>query len=49
MFQMAYLIFAPLIGGNLQKFGRKNAIATGYGIIVIGTVGYGLIVYVNDE
>ena len=49
MFQLAYLIFAPIIGANLQKIGRKTAIIAGYGMIVGATVGFGLLVYINEE
>lgn len=49
MFQLAYLIFAPIIGGNLQKIGRKTAIVSGYVLITIATFGFGLLVYVDDE
>lgn len=46
---MAYLIFAPIIGGNLQTIGRKTAIVTGYGLIVLATLGFGSSVYIEDE
>ena len=49
MFQLAYLIFSPIIGGNLQKIGRKTAIVLGYAIIVLATVGFGLLVYIEND
>ncbi len=49
MFQLAYLIFAPIIGANLQRMGRKTSIIIGYGFIVLATIGFGSIVYVQDE
>jgi hypothetical protein len=49
MFQLAYLVFSPIIGGNLQKIGRKTAIVSGYGIIVMATVGFGLLVYIRND
>jgi hypothetical protein len=49
MFQLAYLIFAPIIGANLQRLGRKTSILTGYGFIVLATIGFGTLVYIVDE
>jgi hypothetical protein len=46
MFQFAYLIFAPIVGGNLQRIGRKTSIIIGYAFIVMASVGYGLLVYI---
>ena len=43
------MIFAPIIGGNLQKIGRKTSIITGYSFIVMATIGFGTLVYIVDE
>ena len=39
MFEIAYILSAPIIGTTLKKIGRKNYIVIGYLIIVIGTLG----------
>ena len=49
MYHVAFLVFSPIIGGNLQKLGRKNAIVSGYALNVIATIGFGMIVYIQDE
>lgn len=46
MFQVAYLMVAPLVGSNLQRIGRKNSILIGYTLCMLATVGFGLISYV---
>jgi MFS family permease len=42
MFQVAYLMCAPFVGQNLQRFGRKNMIIMGYILCIMATVGFGL-------
>ena len=42
MFQVAYLIMAPIVGQNLQRFGRKNMILAGYLLCILATIGFGL-------
>jgi MFS family permease len=49
MFQFAYLIFAPIIGGNLQRIGRKSAMLSGYILITLAALGFGLLVFVENE
>jgi MFS family permease len=49
MFQLAYLIAAPIIGSNLPKIGRKNSIMIGYVIVTTATAGFGLLSYVENE
>jgi hypothetical protein len=49
MYQLAFLIFAPIIGGNLLKIGRKTALIAGYSLTIAATMGFGLIVYVDEE
>jgi MFS family permease len=39
MFEIAYILSAPIIGLTLKKVGRKNYIVVGYLIIVVGTAG----------
>jgi MFS family permease len=46
MFQVAYLMVAPIVGANLQKIGRKNSILIGYTLTALATVGFGLIAYI---
>jgi hypothetical protein len=46
MFQVAYLMVAPLVGSNLQRIGRKNSILIGYTLCMLATVGFGLISYI---
>jgi MFS family permease len=43
MFEIAYIVGAPIIGVTLPKVGRKNYIILGYLIIVIGTLGFAFI------
>jgi MFS family permease len=42
MFQIAYLVMAPIVGMNLQRVGRKNMILMGYTLCIIATVCFGL-------
>jgi MFS family permease len=42
MFQIAYLIMAPIVGMNLQRVGRKNMILIGYSLCIIATICFGL-------
>jgi MFS family permease len=51
MFQLAYLLAAPIISQFLPRIGRKNSILTGYTLIVLATFGFGFIAYVpkGDE
>jgi MFS family permease len=42
MFQVAYLLMAPIVGINLQRVGRKNMILMGYTLCIIATVCFGL-------
>ena len=42
MFQVAYLIMAPIVGQNLQRIGRKNMILAGYVICIFATIGFGV-------
>ena len=42
MFQVAYLTCAPIVGQNLQRFGRKNMIVVGYTLCILATIGFGL-------
>jgi hypothetical protein len=46
MFQVAYLMVAPLVGSNLQRIGRKNSILIGYTLCMLATLGFGLISYI---
>ena len=39
MFEIAYILSAPIIGSTMEKIGRKNYVVLGYLIIVAGTVG----------
>ena len=49
MFEIAYIISAPIIGLTLQKVGRKNYVILGYLIIVIGTVGTAFLPHFKDS
>lgn len=43
------LIFSPIIGSLLDKFGRKTIIVLGFLIITIGTVALALLDFVKDD
>jgi MFS family permease len=43
------LIFSPIIGSLLDKYGRKTIIVLGFLIITIGTVALALLDYVKDD
>ena len=43
------LIFSPIIGSLLDKFGRKTIIVLGFLIITIGTVALALLDFVRDD
>lgn len=49
MFQLAYLIAAPFVGASLGKIGRKTTIIIGYLLIIVATVGFGLLAYFPDN
>jgi MFS family permease len=49
MFQVAYLICAPIVGQSLQKVGRKNMILLGYTLCIAATIGFGLCSHVPDD
>lgn len=49
MFQVAYLVTSTLIGPNLRTIGRKNAMMGGYIAILLATIGFGLLTYINKE
>ena len=43
------LIFSPIIGSLLDKYGRKTIIVLGFLISTIGTVALALLDYVKDD
>ena len=49
MFQVAYLIMAPIVGQNLQRFGRKNMILAGYVICILATLGFGVCANISPK
>jgi len=49
MFEVAYILSAPIIGATLKKVGRKNYIIIGYLIVVLGTVGFAALALVEDD
>lgn len=49
MFQIAYLIMAPVVGMNLQRVGRKNMILIGYSLCIIATVCFGLCAHLPEN
>ena len=49
MFEVAYIMGAPIIGGSLKKVGRKNYIIIGYLTVVIGTAGFAALALVENE
>jgi len=49
MFQIAYLIMAPIVGQNLQRFGRKNMILAGYTLCILATIGFGLCSHIGPK
>jgi MFS family permease len=49
MFEIAYILSAPIIGATLKKVGRKNFIIIGYFIIVIGTLGFAFLSYIPEN
>lgn len=49
MYQVARLLLSTTIGGTMQKVGRKNYIMIGFVLLIISTVGFALIGYVDTE
>ena len=49
MFQVAYLICAPIVGQTLQKVGRKNMILMGYMLCTGATVAFGICYHIPKE
>ena len=43
------MIFSPIIGSLLDKYGRKTIIVLGFLIITIGTVALAFLDYVKDD
>ncbi len=43
------LIFSPIIGSILDKYGRKTIIVLGFLIITIGTIALALLDFVKDD
>jgi MFS family permease len=43
MFQLALIIFSPIVGASMSRVGRKNMILMGFGTIILCTIGYGAI------
>jgi MFS family permease len=40
---------APIVGQNLQRFGRKNMILAGYILCICATVGFGVCANINPK
>jgi len=40
IYQLASLIFSPLIGAKLAAIGRKNAMIIGYLLLIVSTIGF---------
>lgn len=49
MFEVAYIMAAPVIGFSLKKVGRKNYIIIGYLIVVLGTAGFAALALIENE
>lgn len=49
MFEVAYIMAAPLIGFTLKKVGRKTYIILGYLIVVFGTAGFAFLAFIENE
>ena len=48
-FEVGAFIFSPLIGGFLQRIGRKNVILIGYVIMAISTAFNGIFAIIDSE
>jgi len=49
MFEVAYILSAPLIGATLKRVGRKNYIIIGYLIVVVGTAGFAGLALIESD
>lgn len=49
MFEVAYILSAPIIGATLKKVGRKNYIVIGYAIVIFGTAGFGALAILGKD
>ena len=49
MFQIAYMITAPLVGKTLAKVGRKNMIILGYILTIAATTAFGVCYHIPKE
>ena len=49
MFQIGYLITAPVVGATMHRVGRKNFIIIGFITILIATVGLGMLSEVKQK
>ena len=48
IYQIAVVLFSPLIGSRQTRFGRKNIVVLGYFCLIIGSLCFGAIDRVDD-
>jgi MFS family permease len=48
-YQIASLIISPIVGWKMNDFGRKNCIVGGFFLIILATIGFGTLAYVNPD
>ena len=49
MFEGGVLIFSPIVSLLLQKVGRKNFIMIGNFFMVLSSIGFGMLIYIEDD
>jgi len=49
IFPIGFLIAAPLLGANLEKFGRKNTVIAGVLMMTVATLIFGCASYFGDN
>jgi MFS family permease len=48
IYQIAVVLFSPLIGSRQTRFGRKNIVILGYFCLIIGSLCFGAIDRVDE-
>jgi MFS family permease len=48
-FEVAALLFSPIVGHMLEKVGRKNSILFGFAVIVLATLSLSMTVLIEND
>jgi len=48
-FEVAALIFSPIVGQMLEKMGRKNSILIGFIILILASIGIACTYFIEND